>query len=398
MESSSERTASNKEHTYVKLSQEDPADARVVLASEDEVGDLVPDSNQSDLSVTSRPRVGLLTKSRFSDITLKLSSAIFYGVCSFLITVINKITLTTYAFPSSNILGVGQMIAIILILKIASQFKVITVRRVSYRNKKIWILATIYVCNLMTGLGGTKILPLPMFIALRRFSIAMTAIGEYCLLHVEQSFVVILTIIAMIGGSFVAAASDLTFNALGYLLVMLGNLFTAANVVFIKKTIDSREINKHEILYYSALYTIIPLVIISIFTNKLETLSNYPHWTDFGFILSFLTSSAMGYLLLSSTILCTHYNSPLTTTIVGTLKVGQKCSLTPSNTYSEISNGPINQLQNILTTYAGMYIGGDYKYSTLNFIGLNISLVGSLIYSYLTFVHKPTTKETAIKS
>lgn len=310
-----------KEHTYVKLSQEDPGDAQVVLAADDEAGEVELDSNGSDLSATSRPRMGLLSKSRFSDLTLKLSSAIFYGVCSFLITVINKITLTTYAFPSSNILGLGQMIAIIFILKVASILNFITLRRVSYKNKKIWILAIIYLCNLMTGLGGTKILPLPMFIALRRFSIAMTAIGEYCLLDVRQSLAIILTIVAMIGGSFVAAASDLTFNALGYILVMTGNLFTAANVVFIKKTIVSREINKHEILYYSALYTIIPLVIISSFTNKLETLCNYPHWTDLGFIISFLTSCAMGYLLLSSTILCTQYNSPLTTTIVGTLKV-----------------------------------------------------------------------------
>lgn len=47
-----------------------------------------------------------------------------------------------------------------------------------------------------------------------------------------------------------------------------------------------------------------------------------------------------------------------------------------------------------------MYIGGDYQYSTLNFVGLNISLVGSLVYSYLTFMHKsPKPKEqTAIKN
>lgn len=39
-----------------------------------------------------------------------------------------------------------------------------------------------------------------------------------------------------------------------------------------------------------------------------------------------------------------------------------------------------------------MYIGGDYKYSLWNFIGLNVSLIGSLVYSYLTFVQKPSNK------
>jgi len=326
--------------------------------------------NQSDQSVTESPRIGLLSKSRFSDLTLKLVSALLYGICSFLITVINKIVLTSYGFPSSGILGVGQMVAIISILKTASLFRLVTIRRISANNRKLWTLATFYLGNLITGLGGTKHLPLPMFIALRRFSIAFTALGEFYLLNVRQSFSIIMTIIAMISGSFVAAAADLTFNARGYILVMLNNLFTAANGVYIKKTIDSREINKHEILFYNALFTIVPLVIITYITDDMESLYNFQHWTNPGFILSFLISCVMGYLLMFSTVLCTHYNSALTTTIVGTLK-------------------------NILTTYVGMYIGGDYRFSPLNFLGLNISLVGSLVYTYLTFSRKshPVAKE-----
>lgn len=352
------------EHTYVVLDQQPLSDdAGLPRQAEDTLGEVGILAAESSFSIGDKSERGLFTKNKLSDTTKKLASALAYGTCSFMITVINKIVLTSYGFPSFNILGVGQIIAIVIILKLASLFRVVTIRGQSIKNRKLWTLATFYLGNLITGLGGTKHLPLPMFIALRRFSIAMTAIGEFYVLNVRQSLSIVCTIVAMIAGSFIAAAADLTFNALGYVLVMTSNFFTAANGVYTKKTIDSREINKHEILFYNALFTLVPMILICIFTTSLEALRNFAHWGQPDFILAFLTSCVMGYLLMFSTVLCTHYNSALTTTIVGTLK-------------------------NILTTYVGMYIGGDYQFNVLNFIGLNISLAGSLVYTYLSFASK----------
>lgn len=327
--------ASKKDHTYVMLNQDNTQDDELQAKADDstitiddeidlkdfETNKVTLNSSEESIGHDTKPQNTTLIPDSEHKIAMKLLSALAYAVCSFMITVINKIVLTSYNFPSANILGLGQMIAILIILKLGSLFRLVTIRRISLRNRKLWILATIYIGNLITGLGSTKRLPLPMFIALRRISIAMTAIGEFYILHVKQPFSIIISIITMIGGSFIAAASDLTFDAIGYILVMFGNLFTAANVVYIRKTIDSREINKNEILFYSALLTILPNAIICMITNDPKVIYNFEHWNQVGFVISFLSSCIMGYLLMLSTIVCTQYNSPLTTAIVGTLKV-----------------------------------------------------------------------------
>ncbi|XP_066960100.1 UDP-sugar transporter UST74c isoform X1 [Macrobrachium rosenbergii] len=307
-------------------------------------------------------------------ITVKrLLSALLYGACSFFIVVVNKTVLTTYKFPSFQFLALGQMLATIVVLCLGKKIKVVDYPEFTPDIvNKIWPLPLIYVGNLIFGLGGTKRLSLPMFTVLRRFSILFTMIGEKLLLGVNAPMPIQLTVYTMILGSIIAALNDLSFDAVGYFFVLTNNVFTASNGVYVKKKLESKELGKYGLLFYNSLFMLPFAAAFCWFNGDLDKGMDFEGWNDVWFVLQFLMSCIMGFILMFSVMLCTQYNSALTTTIIGCLK-------------------------NILVTYLGMIIGGDYVFSVYNFLGLNISVCGSIVYSWITFRRKEPPRPELLK-
>ncbi|XP_072006929.1 nucleotide sugar transporter SLC35D2 isoform X1 [Engystomops pustulosus] len=290
----------------------------------------------------------------------RLLSALFYGVSSFLIILVNKTVLTSYRFPSSTFLGVGQMGFTILILYIGKVKGIITFPDFDREiPKRIFPLPLLYIGNHLTGLSGTQKLSLPMFTVLRKFSILFTLILEMVILKKRYSLSVALSILAIVIGAFVAASFDLSFNLEGYIIVLLNDAFTAAYGVYTKEKINPKELGKYGVLFYNAAFMILPTLILTIWTGEFKEAVYFKQWTNVYFAFQFLLACMMGFILLYSIVLCSYYNSALTTTVVGALK-------------------------NVSIAYIGIFIGGDYMFSWINFIGLNICMAGGAAYSFVT--------------
>ena len=310
----------------------------------------------------------------------KILSALFYGTTSFLIMNINKYVLTVKKFPSAQVLGISQIVSTILILSILHIFKIINLPACTPANiRKVFPLPLFFLGNLMFGLLGTKGLALPMQIALRRFSVLLTMILEIFILRKKPDRTIISCVLVMILGSIIAASDSLMFDFIAYTHVMCNNVCTASQAVYTKMKLDSNELGKNGLLFYNAILSF-PLVLVLCHSNgDFIKANNFMFNTpgqgwysgpdsdstgDSSFKIYFLLSCIMGLILNYSIYLCTQYNSALVTTVIGCLK-------------------------NILITYLGIiFPTEDYVFNWTNFLGLSISIVGSVVFSYVSFKKK----------
>ncbi|CAL8249240.1 unnamed protein product [Merluccius merluccius] len=320
-------------------------------------------------------------------VLLKVSSAALYAASSFLITVLNKVVLTNFRFPSYICLGIGQMITTIVVLYAAKMNQ--TVHFQGFDRSvfiQIFPLPLLYVGNHITGLASTKKLSLPMFTVLRKFTILITMIMEAYILRKTFSQPLVYSVVTIVAGALIAASSDLAFDAEAYTFILLNDVFTAANNVYTKKKLGGDGLGKYGVLFYNALIIVIPTILASGLTGDLDKAVAFEYWANATFTICFLMSCIMGFVLMYSIVLCSHYNSALTTTVVGAIK-------------------------NVAVAYIGIFVGGDYLFSWTNFLGLSICMLGGLLYSYLTFyktapaeknhsepeIQKSVTEETKMK-
>lgn len=345
----------------------------------------------------------------------KLMSALFYGVSSLAVIFINKTIMSVYRFPYFDFLAASQFLVTTLILSILISTKYLeNIPSLSLKVvRDIMPISIMFLGNVICGLGSTRSLSLPMLTALRRFSILMTMIAEWITMGTRPQNPIIISVTTMVGGACFAAMYDFSFDMVGYSLVFLNNIFTALSGVWMKKASMSSKFNKMTVLYYNSLFSAIAMVIFfvaediafcfegapsllhwcasggditgvtaadttaattaaasrmlleeeflptMVAQSTLLRVVQFDQWFQWDFLLIFFMASLLGSVLNYAIFLCTNYNSALTTAVIGCLK-------------------------NVLTTYVGMLAFSDYTFNWLNFVGLNISIAGSLYYTYVT--------------
>ena len=274
-------------------------------------------------------------------------SVLLYMTSSFMIVIFNKIILTQYHFPSVPFLMLCQSI-------VSSVFFWTKLKQKA--NRELILVCLLNVANVFFGLNAAGTLNIAMFTALRRISIMMTLIAQWWFLSKKSTKPVVITVGVMVFGSFVAASDDLTFDLLGYTFAMTNNLLTAAAQIASKYAFD-KGWQKETILFYSSLTS----VVLSGMKCYDFDLNTFHDWDQTGFQIAFVFSIVLGIMLNFGASWVIEKNDALTLAVAGSTK---------------------SAVMGIMVCF-GLF-DPTYVFTWVNFIGLQISTIGSFAYVYYT--------------
>jgi len=260
-------------------------------------------------------------------------------------------------------LTLAQMIFSLLFLLILKRLGLIRLVEFDWNiAKQVVPLAFFFNGMVFSGLAPLYFVNVPMYGALRRVTTFLVLFFERYFLQrlipTDEST----SVIFMVFGAMVAGIGDLTFNLVGYILVMVNCVITALYLVYITKTQTETKLDTFGLMFYNNLLCI-PFVTVLVFFFEMDDVMKFSQFSDYGFQICFLMSSVQAFLLNYFIFLCSTINSPLTTSITG-------------------------QLKNIFTTIFGLFLFGDVKISGLLIGGLIISTISSVWYAYIKFQQK----------
>lgn len=280
---------------------------------------------------------------------------------------INKTCLTGYHFRYPLTLFLLQMIFAITILTtlhICGRWDLPYAKGPELRA--LIFPCVLFTGNVIVGLYALSLVNIPMFSALRRLTLLFVMAAEFLLLGKKYSYDIIICVMLMGSGAFVSAVDDVSFSKIGYTLVFINNMFTAAYLAIIKRTMKETKFDPVALLYYTGLLSI-PLVTSIVFysgelKDVVSAFRTQPELCTSGFIMAITLTACGAFAVNVSTSLCTHITSPLTTSVTG-------------------------QVKNVLQTLLGMFSWG-FVPTVTNLGGLIVALCAQLWFGYLKFLER----------
>lgn len=297
-------------------------------------------------------------------------AAISYMSCAVLLVLFNKAALSSYRFPSANVITLLQMICSVSFLYAMRRLKII-----SFTVGEPWTssdsatlvplgkllhtlpLSFAYLLYMLASMESVRGVNVPMYTTLRRTTVVLTMIVEYLLTGQKYSSYTVGSVAVIVFGAFIAGARDLSYDTYGYTIVFIANITTALYLATISRIGKSSGLNSFGLMWCNGIICGPILLFWTYIRGDLELTMNFPYLFSPGFQIVLLLSCILAFFLNYSIFLNTTLNSAVTQTICGNLK-------------------------DFFTIGLGWMLFGGLPFDLLNVIGQSLGFLGSGGYAY----------------
>ncbi|XP_004498745.1 UDP-N-acetylglucosamine transporter UGNT1-like [Cicer arietinum] len=304
-------------------------------------------------------------------------AAISYMSCAVLLVMFNKAALSSYEFPSANVITLLQMVCSCFFLYVLRRGRIISFTAndsllISDNSTKFVPLKTLrhtlplagaYLLYMLVVMESVRGVNVPMYTTLRRTTVVFTMLVELVLVGQRYTRSVVFSVGLIVFGAFVAGARDLSFDAYGYAVVFMANITTAIYLATIARIGKTSGLNSFGLMWCNGILCGPVLLIWTFIRGDLKMTINFPYLFSPGFIVILLFSCILAFFLNYSIFLNTTLNSALTQTICGNLK-------------------------DLFTIGFGWIIFGGLPFDFWNVIGQFLGFAGSALYAYFKLIGK----------
>ena len=199
---------------------------------------------------------------------------------------------------------------------------------------------------------------------------------DYVMLHITVSRMTAGSVVVSFIGTILAGWDTFSDDALGYMLAFANDVATALQLLYQKKFNDAqkgpdgKKIGSFGLVYYNAVLALPMTLFGAAVSGEFQRFLEYKYLDDRGFWGALLVSACLGVVLTYAGVLCTTFNSPLTTSMTGCAK-------------------------DVVGTGLGALLFGDFVFTPASTSGLGISFVGSYMYVYAGYQESKAGKAPA---
>lgn len=329
-------------------------------------------------------------------------SALLYALTAIAMNFLNRAAVVWYPQPLV-VLSLQMLAAVAIVLPLQRRGKIRLAQPLSWRRaRELAAISVLYSANTAFALFGLKTLSIPAYSTLKRLTPAVVLAWKALLRGSWPARGVSVSVSLLVGGSLVAGAGDLAFDALGYAFALLSCTSQAAYLLLVEASgrgggsgrdaagrqaqvllpvasgsgggssgalpddnSTGGRATTGELLLYNALTSLPLLAVLSLLDGELLSAPRVfaGAAAEHGLIrvsLSVGGCALVGVALNYSLFLCTHYNSALTTTVVGGIK-------------------------GLAVVALGAAFDGGSRFTVLGALGVLLNCAGGILYTAVKF-------------